>query len=116
MLKVEDLVVGEVYYQKFADDDEDHYICRFSGYNKMQGNDTFIHIEKEDFCSTGFTDGISIITLRKARLEEVLWLEACERRGEYVSKIEVLNDIKPFTEKELNKISKLINEFENFTT
>ncbi len=113
MIKLEDLVIGEVYYQEDGDiEDKSHFISRFSGINVSE--DTFIFSGDEEFKKArydcGGTTDEDLINVRKATLEEILWLEACEKNDKFVSRSKI--KVKKLTKKQYSKIDDLIKEFD----
>ena len=107
MIKLEDLVIGEVYYQQY---DKDLYICRFGG----EGGDTFIQFEGGELTITSYDSGgitdENFITLRKATYEEICWLEACEKAECFIPKKDI--KYKKLTKKAIKNINDLINSFD----
>mgnify|MGYP006921284969 CR=1 FL=1 len=116
MIKLEDLVIGEVYYQQ---EEDTGFITRFGGIGCDK--DTYISItdinnpdndSENSFDIDGETPGDDghFKTLRLASLEEVLWLEACEKKGDYVPKSKI--KVKKLTKKQYSKINDLMKEFD----
>ncbi len=112
MIKVKDLIVGKVYLQEVDVEDNfipGRYISRFSGIGK--GLDNCIDLKENEYFTKGFTDGDGQVkNLREADAFEILWLEACEKADGFVSKEEVLDNIK-LSKAKHNKLTKLIDSF-----